>query len=73
MSVNFLISDWGEETIKLEISLVDASPDGMDENVYCAKIHDQEIYFEAHVDALVHEILQEAVKAVKEFIEIDPL
>lgn len=72
MSVNFLISQWDEETINLEISLIDASPDGLDENVYCAKIHEQEIYFEAHVDAPVHEILEEAVKAVKEFIEYEP-
>lgn len=71
MSVDFLISHWGEDTIKLEVVLIDASPDGLDENVYCAKIHDQEIYFEAHVDAPVHEILEEAVKAVKEFIDIE--
>jgi|LakMenE18May11ns_1017448.scaffolds.fasta_scaffold9268365_2 hypothetical protein len=73
MSVNFLLSEWGEETIKLEISLIDASPDGDDENVYCAKIHDQDIYFEAHVDSNVQTILQAAVDAIKDFIEIDPI
>jgi hypothetical protein len=73
MSVNFLLSEWGEETISLEISLVDASPDGTDENVYCAKIHNQDIYFEAHVDSPVQEILQAAVDAIKDFIEIDPI
>jgi hypothetical protein len=73
MSVDFLLSNWGEETIKLEVVLIDASPDGTDENVYCAKIHDQEIYFEAHVDAPVQEILQAAVDALKDFIEIDPI
>lgn len=73
MSVDFLLSNWGEETIKLEIALVDASPDGTDENVYCAKIHDQDIYFEAPVDSSVQEILQQAVEALKDFLEIDPL
>ena len=49
MSVNFLLSEWGEETIKLEISLIDASPDGDDENVYCAKIHDQDTVSYTHL------------------------
>jgi hypothetical protein len=73
MTVDFLLSNWGEETIKLEIVLIDASPDGTDENVYCAKIHDQEIYFEAPVDSAVQDILQAAVDALKDFIEIDPI
>lgn len=73
MSAEFMISNWGEETIQLEIVLIDASPDGTDENVYCARIHGQEIYFEAAVDSSVQDILQEAVNALKDFIEIDPL
>jgi hypothetical protein len=70
-SLKFLISEWDTETIQLEISVVDASPDGIDENVFCAKIHDEEVYFEAHVDAKIHEILEEAVKAVKDFIDYE--
>ena len=27
-SLKFLVSEWGSETIQLEISVVDASPDG---------------------------------------------
>lgn len=70
-SLKFLVSDWDSETIQLEIAVVDASPDGTDENVFCAKIHGEEVYFEAHVDAQLHEILDEAIKAVKEFIEYE--
>lgn len=66
-----MISEWDTETIQLEISVVDASPDGIDENVFCAKIHGEEVYFEAHVDSEIHEILDEAVKAVKQFIDYE--
>lgn len=70
-SLKFLVSEWGSETIQLEISVVDASPDGEGENVFCAKIHDEKVYFEAHVDAPIHEVLDEAVKAVKELIDYE--
>ena len=39
--------------------------------MFCAKIHDEKVYFEAHVDAPIHEVLDEAVKAVKEFIDYE--
>ena len=71
MSVDFRISNWGEETIQLEIVLVDASPDGTDVNVYCARIHGEEIYFESPVGASVQGILQDAVTALKDFLEMD--
>jgi hypothetical protein len=70
-NLKFLVSEWDSETIQLEISVVDASPDGVDENVFCAKIYDEEVYFEAHVDSGIHEILQEAVNAVKEFLDYE--
>lgn len=70
--VEFLLSQWGEDVLRLEISLVDASPDGLDENVFCAKVNDREIYFEAHSEADIPQILQAAIDAIKELTEYEP-
>lgn len=71
MSTEFMISDWDRETIVLEISVVDPSPDGVGENVLCVAVMDQKVYFEAPVDSPIQDILEIAVEAVKELIEYE--
>lgn len=70
--VNFMVKEWDDDVLHFEISLVDASPDGVDENVFCVKVGDREVYFEAHAESEVWEILQCAINAVKELSEYEP-
>lgn len=71
MTAEFHISDWDRETILLEVAVVDPSPDGKDENVFCATVNGQYVYFEAPVDSELGEILEIAVEAVKELIDYE--
>ncbi len=71
MSLEFLIKEWGEEAFTLSIAVVDPAPDDASVNVLLATVRDHSIYFEAPVDAPVWDVLEHAVEAIKEFIDIE--
>ena len=71
MSLEFLVKQWGEEAFVLSIAVVDPAPDDNSVNVLLARVGDQHVYFEAAVDLPVWAVLELAVDAIKEFIDME--
>jgi hypothetical protein len=51
--------------------VVDPAPDDNSVNVLLARVGDQHVYFEAAVDLPVWAVLELAVDAIKEFIDME--